>query len=324
VDVVVVSWRHDAWVPSCVASLAAAAFPDVAIDTVAVVDNAGTISALDMPAGLGAVSLLHNTGNAGFARACNQGARCGTAEFILFLNPDTRVLPGALPRAVSAMRRPEASDVGILGLQLVDFDGQVQRTCGRFPRLRTSVSQLLGLSRVAPHRWPGFRMTDWDHTSSGGVDFACGAALLVRRALFEQLAGFDERLFLYLEDADLSLRARARGWRTRFCAEARVQHACGWSAGTDRAWRLSQSWRSQLVYAWTHFSRPSASLLTALLLVAAPLARVGASVVQRTPGQAPDGVRAWFLLLRLLADGLRRETPNVEVAPLRPDAPAPR
>ncbi len=326
-DVVVVSWHHDAWVSSCVASLAASAAAGVTIDSVGVVDNAGTMRALETPPGIGAVTVLGNPDNEGFARACNQGARCGAAEFVLFLNPDTRILPGALARAVSEMRTPEAGDVGVLGLQLVDSDGQIQRTCGRFPRPRTLMAQLLGLSRLAPRRCPGFRMVDWDHTTSRDVDFACGAALLVRRALFEQLAGFDERLFLYLEDADLSLRASARGWRTRFCAEARVQHACGWSAGSDRAWRLAQSWRSRLVYASTHFNRPSAWLLMVLLLVAGPLARTGEAVAQRTPRPALDAVRAWGLLLRLLADDRQRARlapPAGFVTPLTPDGPAPR
>ena len=324
VDVVIVNWHHECWVPSCVASVAAASSATVTVETLTVVDNASSLVSLDAPGGIARTVLLRNGHNAGFARACNQGAQTGQAAFILFLNPDTRIHPDALTHAVAAMRTPDDADVGIVGLQLVGLDGTVQRTSGRFPQLGTTTAQLLGLSRVVPRLCPGFRMTEWDHAATQDVDFACGAALLVRRALFEQLGGFDERLFVYLEDADLSLRARHRGWRTLFCADAVVQHACGWSGGGNRTWRLAQSWRSLLVYAWTHFSRPSAWLLTALLLVAAPLARVGASVVQRTPGQAPDGVRAWFLLLRLLADGLRRETPNVEVAPLRPDAPAPR
>ncbi len=320
------SWRHDRWVPSCVASLAASGSPAVTIATVTVVDNAASLGALETPPGIGTVALLGNHVNAGFARACNQGARLGTAEYLLFLNPDTRVMPGALAHAVSAVRAQARTDVGIVGLQIVDFDGHVQRTCGRFPQLTNSIVQLLGVSRVAPRLFPGFRMTEWDHTSTRSVDFACGAALLVRRALFEQLAGFDERLFIYLEDADLSMRARALGWRTLFCAEAQVQHACGWSVGDDRAWRLAQSWRSELVYARAHFSRAAALLLTVLVMVAGPLARLVEAAIRMQRGSARDAVTAWFLLLQLLAAEHRGRTPATgsPEAPLTPSAPAPR
>lgn len=320
------SWHHERWVSSCVESIAAAGSSAATVASVVVVDNARTLNALDLPTTPGTM-VLGNDANAGFARACNQGARCGSAEFLLFLNPDTKLEPDALTRAVAAMRHPARPDVGIVGLQLVDFEGRVQRTCGRFPAFATAAAQVLGLSRLAPSRCPGFRMTDWDHQTTRGVDFVCGAALLVRRALFEELAGFDERLFLYLEDADLSLRARRLGWQTLFCADAGVEHACGWTRGQHRAWRLAQSWRSLVVYAWTHFSRSSACLLTALLLLAGPLVRVAEAIVLRRPSEALDGLKAWLLLVRLLLADRRPgggDASSLELLPLTPDAQAPR
>jgi len=328
VDVVIVNWHHERRVPSCIASVAQGGSSTVMVDTVVVVDNSTTIGALDVPVGIARGLLLRNERNAGFARACNQGARVGRAPFVLFLNPDTRMHPEALTHAVNAMVARGHANVGIVGMQLVDSEGTVQRTSGRFLHLGTAAAQLLGLSRVAPRLFPGFRMTEWDHATTALVEFACGAALLVRRTLFAQLDGFDERLFLYLEDADFSLRARHREFRTLFCADAVVQHACGWSGGGDRAWRLAQSWRSLLVYAWAHFDRASALLLTLLVMVAGPFARLGESIVRREPGTARDAVLAWLLLLRLLVQPRRPARSAASAAPelgsLTPDGQAPR
>jgi GT2 family glycosyltransferase len=311
VDVVVVAWNQGRWLPACLESVDALVREQFEIGRIVVVDNASTAPVRATLAASTKLTVLTNATNRGFAAACNQAAGRGRGDLILFLNPDTRIHADALTRAVAVLGTPSGRGIGIVGLRLTDVAGVTQRTCGRFPGLLAMANRTLGLSRIAPARMGGVRLLEWPHDVSRDVDFACGAALLVRRRVFEALGGFDERLFLDLEDADLSLRARAAGWRTHFCADAVVEHACGWSTGDHRGWRLAHSWRSLLVYAWTHLPVAAALTVTTLVLTLAPLARLAGALVDRSWQGARHTAHAWCLLCRMLIR---------EVAPRRPGA----
>lgn len=292
---------------------------------VIVIDNAATVGVeLLPPIPEAQLVVCHNRSNAGFARACNQGARLGDAEFVLFLNPDAQLEPGALAKAVSVMRNERDTKIGAVGLRLKDLDGVTQQTCGRFPTLSTAAGQTLGVSRLLPGTGLGFRMTEWPHDTTRPVDYVCGAALLVRRAMFEELGGFDERLFVYLEDADLCLRAARRGWSTVFNAEAVASHACGWSTGTERAWRLAQSWRSQIVYGWKHLGITRAFALSLLIFTLAPAARVLDAALRTRLSDAIDALRAWHLLWRFLWSHTESFESTSLSLPLAVDAESPR
>src|SRR6476469_7644429 len=113
-DVVVVNWNTGGYLADCLQSVHAAASVD--LGRMAVVDNASRDDSLtraapwlDLP---GSVAVRNRT-NAGFAAACNQGARLGRAPLILFLNPDARVLPSTLARVVAFFRTPAARTVGV-------------------------------------------------------------------------------------------------------------------------------------------------------------------------------------------------------------------
>lgn len=312
VDVVLVAWNHGAWLARAIHALAGLRAEAFTLDRVFLVDNASAEPVQAPRQTAPAITILRNRSNRGFAAACNQAAWLSRADYLLFLNPDTEIAADALERAVAVLRCPSHADVGIVGLRLTDASGMAHRTCGRFPGLRAFLNQTLGLATLAPHRFRGIRSEDWGHDDTRDVDYVSAAALLIRRPLFDALGGFDERLFLYLEDADLALRARRAGWRTRFCAEAAVTHALGWASGGHRPWRLAQAWRSLIVYGWIHLPVASAVALTGCVTLAAPLARFGQAVVRMSPGLAMDSARAWVLLWPLLAQSLlrgRRATP---------------
>lgn len=318
VDVVVVAWNHGRWIRACVASVDALLCEQMNVVRVFVVDNASTTPVRAVLGPSTTCTVLTNATNRGFAAACNQAAARGDGDYILFLNPDTRIHPDALARAMAVLEAPSGRQIGIVGLRLTDAGGVTQRTCGRFPGLLDMVSRMLGLSRIAPALMGGVRLVEWPHDVSRDVDFACGAALLVRRNVFEALGGFEERLFLYLEDADLSLRARAAGWRTHFCADAVVEHGCGWSTGDRRGWRLAHSWRSLIVYARIHLPATAAAIVTTLVLTLGPLARLAGAAAERSWRGARDAVHAWSLLCRMLIDEVasrRRRAATMRVTP---------
>ena len=128
VDVVIVNWNSRLLLRECVAAIERS--PIAKQLHVIVVDNASTDGSSDGLAG-GAVEIVRNPTNRGFAAACNQGAARGTARFVLFLNPDVRVRPDAIANAASYMDDPANAGVGIVGARLLDADGRAQRSCAR-------------------------------------------------------------------------------------------------------------------------------------------------------------------------------------------------
>src|SRR3954468_12950767 len=146
VHVVIVNWNSGAQLRECLASFAAAANDHVTLARVTVVDNAsqdGSADGLECPSV--PLILLLNPENRGFAAACNQGAAGSDADFILFLNPDTRLMRGSLERPACYLRSEHHENVGIVGIQLVDADGHVARNTARDATSWSMIGNSLGL-----------------------------------------------------------------------------------------------------------------------------------------------------------------------------------
>ena len=311
-DVVVVNWNAGNLLRQCVCSIAAAKVADLEIGCVVVVDNASVdgsaerleCEALDL-------RLIRNEFNRGFAAACNQGAGVCRSDYILFLNPDTRLYGDSLIRPLRFMDEPANRRVGICGVQLVDEYGRVARTCSRFPSLASYVWEMTGLDRLLPTRIQGHFMREWDHGESRDVDQVMGAFFLVRRDLFVRLSGFDERFFVYFEEVDFSLRARACGMRSHYLAQTQVYHkGCG-TTEQIRAKRLFYSLRSRLLYGYKHFDRLRAHLLLLVTLVPEAVSRLLLAGCRRSGAQMWETVHGYALLWRelpRLVSGSRRST----------------
>lgn len=296
-DVVIVNWNSGSLLRECVASLAALRPVNFTFHRVVVVDNGSSDESAE---GLSAESVplvvMRNATNRGFAAACNQGAAASSADYILFLNPDTRLSDDSLTPAMGALENPAMAGVGILGVRLVDATGTVQRTCARAPTLGRLLTQACGLNRLSPGRFPACPMTDWDHGETRDVDQVMGAFLIIRRPLFENLSGFDERFFVYYDDVDLCLRARLAGWRVVYFTGAQSYHkGCGTTGGIHDT-RLFYFLRSRMLYAGKHFTVPSALCVMAVTLVIELLIRLAWAAFCRSPREAADVLRAGGML----------------------------
>ena len=273
VAVVIVNWNSGGGLAACLESIERTTREGFELSDVIVVDNASSDESAHI-AGGESVRWKRNTKNVGFAAACNQGAVETSGEFLLFLNPDTRLRPDALSRAVGFLERPENGAVGIVGIALEDEEGRTARRCSRFPTPRNLTARSFGLDRLWPKRFAGLVMRDWDHAETRPVDQVMGAFFLVRRAVHDTLGGFDERFFLYFEEVDYCWRARQAGWATWYVAEARAYHEGGGSSKTIKSRRLFYSLRSRIVYAAKHFSAGRATGLLLLCLFIEPWIRV--------------------------------------------------
>jgi N-acetylglucosaminyl-diphospho-decaprenol L-rhamnosyltransferase len=298
-DIVIVNWNSGPQLRRCLESIVPVDRSGFSLVRVVVVDNGSTDGSLAGARGLDLPLAVVELGlNAGFAAACNAGARGSTADYILFLNPDAALYRDSLSQPIRFLEAPENAAIGILGVQLVDDRGEVSRTCANFLRPRHIVAHTTGLSHLAPSLFPPHFMIDFDHRSSRVVDQVMGAFFLMRRTVLDELGGWDERFFVYLEDVDLAYRARRRGWLSYFFAEVRAFHRGGGVSRQVKAARLFYSLRSRILYGFKHFHPAVATLVVLGTLLIEPVTRLVYVATGRSPTGAAETIKAYWLLLR--------------------------
>jgi len=296
-DVVVVNWNAGRQLRECLESIAECDKSTFELQRVVVVDNASTdnsvsnLESLQLP-----LLIIRNRENRGFAAACNQGAADHRSDHLLFLNPDTRLFQDTLERSMQFFDEPGNSKVGVLGIQMRNGSAGIWRTCSTFPTPASFLSAMLGLDRLFPHTFKSHLMVDWDHAESREVDHVMGCYYLVRASLFRQLAGFDERFFVYLEDVDFSLRARNAGAQVYFYAGATAFHQGGGVSAQVKSLRLFYALRSRIQYSIKHFNRAGAIIVTVGTLIVEPITRIILSVGKLSPRTALETLGAYFRL----------------------------
>ena len=300
-DIIIVNWNTGHALRSCIDSVLDGR-DGVAIQRIVVVDNASSDDSVTVAAqGLARFELIHNDTNRGFAAACNQGAAGSSADYVLFLNPDTRMYSDTLPRTVAFMQATEQRDVGICGIKLVDDDGHPTTAAARFPSLRSLFGEATALSRVLPSLFPPHLLSSRECEITRNVDQVIGAFFLIRRQVFEALGGFDERFFVYYEEVDLSLRARQQGHRSMYFSGAKAYHRGGLSSEQVKATRLFYSLRSRLLYAFKHFSRARAWLAVLVTFGVELPARFGRALLRGGSelGEVTDAYRRLWAFMRI-------------------------
>ena len=215
---VIVSYNTGAALGACLEALARAQ----GLDEIILVDNgnppAETQTLDAFVASNAHARLVRGQGNVGFAAACNLGARAGSGGVLAFINPDVALAADAIPRLADALRSARAP--AIVGGDLRDSAGLPDRGSRRdrltLWRLIVSFSGLSKLEHVAPIFRDFNRHTDPLPAQPVRVGAISGALMIMRRADFEALDGFDEGYFVHVEDVDLCRRAEQAGGEVRF------------------------------------------------------------------------------------------------------------
>ena len=266
VSVIIVNWNTAALLCQCLTSLYAHA---VSRPEVIVVDNGSTDGSAQMVArSFPQVRLIRNMENRGFAAANNQGLALAMGRHLLLLNSDT-VLATALPAALSRFL-DETPDAGAAGPRLVGADGGPQPfTFGGDPTLGYLLRRG---ARALLRRGP---LHDWAESTSRAVDWVSGACLMVRREVYEQVGGLDEKLFMYFEDNDWCLRIRKAGWRVHRVPTITLTHLGGQSA-THNPGASAAYYQSLLHFYRKHYSPVELYMLR--------IALVGYGLLRRIPG----------------------------------------
>jgi GT2 family glycosyltransferase len=245
VDVVVVTYASAAHLEACLGALPDDVHP-------VVVDNDSPDGTPELAERLGA-RVLRNGDNRGFAAAANQGARVGSAELVLLLNPDAVLREPDL----RALEQAFADDAGLgaASPRVLRSDGGEQRAAWPLPSPARTWLEALGLHRLRP-------ATD---------GYLIGACLCVRRAAFAEVGGFDERFWLYGEDADLGRRLADAGWSFRVVRDATARHVGGASGHVDTSRTFEHFQRGAELYVEKHHGRAALASHRLGLLVGSAL-----------------------------------------------------
>jgi N-acetylglucosaminyl-diphospho-decaprenol L-rhamnosyltransferase len=256
VTVVIVNFNSGPQLDECLASIR----PEMtgAEWTVLVVDNASTDGSAERLAANRApnVELLRNATNRGFGAAINQAVRHRPAPLLWLLNPDCRVEPGAFAALIATL--DAHAECAVVAPQLLNADGTTQESARGEPTAWTGLFGRHGLlTKLFPTAGTARRNLLADDIVRSGVesapiDWAMGASLLIRGEVFQRAGGFDERFFLYWEDADLCRRIRDLGYTVRYVPRARVSHTGGSSSRTVRRMAGRAFHRSAYLYYTTH------------------------------------------------------------------------
>lgn len=195
------------------------------------------------------VRLIRNTENVGFGRAVNQAAKAATGEYLLILNPDTVISPGAVGTLVNFLdHRPVAA---ACGPKIVDFQGTFQYYCRRgFPTPLNALGYLSGLDRLLPssHALGGYYRRNIPSDLEIMTDSLAGCFMMVRREAFLKVGGFDEDYFLFGEDIDLCWKLRLAGHEVWYVPSALVEHRKGASMSYARNRARREFYRSMKLF----------------------------------------------------------------------------
>lgn len=264
-SIIIVSWNVRNLLRVCLQSL---------LDDVAAVGLAAEILVVDSASADGtpqmvaaefpSVRLLAQSDNVGFARGNNLGLAAARGAYLLLLNPDTQVRPGALAHLLTYLHaNPE---VGLVGPQLLNPDGSLQSSRRRFPTLATFIWESTWLQPYAPRAvLRRYYAQDLPDDAVNDVDWVSGAAMLTRRAVVEQVGGLDEGYFMYSEELDWCRRIRLAGWRIVYLPQARIVHHIGKSSEQAVTARHIHFQRARLRYVRQYHGRAAYQGLRAFL-----------------------------------------------------------
>ena len=277
---VVVNYNASDHLVECVRSLYADGIADVVV-----ADN-GSVDGVE--AALLAVEprpvLVRTGGNLGFGAAANRGVLATSSPLVILMNADVVVEPGARKAIIDAFDRDES--VVVLGPRVENRDGSAYPSARTFPRLGDAAGHaVFGL--VAPRNrfTRRYRMLDADHDAGRDVDWVSGTFLAVRRSVFDELGGFDEGYFMYVEDVDLCRRVHERGGRVVYEPRARVVHAIGASSEQTPYRMILAHHRSLWRFSLRTITGPRRALLPVVGLALA--GRVVLAWIQRLVRQRP-------------------------------------
>jgi hypothetical protein len=230
-------------------------------------------------------SFIPNEKNEGFTKAVNQGVEISRGEYIFILNPDIQLTEESVERLMKKISSDNT--IGLVAPQLRFSDGGIQYSCRRFPTFWNVFTEMTRLSRIF-HRsrlFNSWKMGDFDHEMERDVDQPAGAALMVKKDLFDELSGLDEQFPMFFSDVDLCRRIKDLGKRIVFYPDAVITHRGGSTMLGRRPGLIVSSHLSLIRYFLKHhrgiLNAIPNLLISFLLLIGIPFRIIGNLIFPR-------------------------------------------
>jgi N-acetylglucosaminyl-diphospho-decaprenol L-rhamnosyltransferase len=226
ITVIIVNWRVRDLLERCLESIIAN--KDGLNIEIYVVDNDsrdGTSEMIMME--FPEVKVLAMARNLGFARANNLAIKQASGKHIFLLNPDTEIKPGFFKSIYAYME--DNPEVGIIGPRILNSDGSIQASIRRFPDIFSHILIMLKLRNILVENkfLKHYFLVDFDYGREQAVDQIMGAAMMIRRSVFEKIGTFDEKFFVWFEEVDFCLRASKNGIKIMYYPGAEIFHIGG-------------------------------------------------------------------------------------------------
>jgi GT2 family glycosyltransferase len=315
-SIILVNWNSVDYLQECLSSIYK--FTNDIDFEVIVVDNASPEPNVgDLLKAFSGIRIEKSATNLGFAGANNLGFKKSTGEFVLFLNPDTKLISPAINDLLEKIQ--SLPDAGVVGCKLLNSDGTTQlSSIQRFPRILNQILDIEFLQQL----WPGCPL--WDisplFTEKLGVfkvEMISGACMLLRRTVFDRVEMFSEEYFMYAEDIDLNYKVYLAGLKNYYVSSSSIIHHGGGSSSRQKVsqWKTLMKYRAMGMYYQKMHSRPylsiyrtalgcSAALRLALLGVFYPV-----SFALRKQSFVASSAEKWRTIFKW-AIGLQRITPE--------------
>ena len=230
-SIIIVNWNSKAYVRECLASLFTH-HPHADIEVIVVdgasFDGCDEMLAQEFPS----VTYIQSPENVGFARANNLGVRHATGDHLFFLNPDTLFTERCID--LLSLRLEQLPGAGAVGCKLLNTDRSLQTSCVQsFPTLANQILDSEALRRLLPRSslW-GVAAFHSDNKTPVAVEAISGAAILMKKSVFQAINGFSEYYFMYGEDIDLCYKTKQAGYEVYYIPETSIVHHGGGSTRT--------------------------------------------------------------------------------------------
>jgi len=248
-DIVIVNWNGGDFLFKCLESLTASS-ADIDIKIIVVDNNSQDDSTLRI--NKFKHTFIKNNKNLGFAAGCNIGASYGNNKYILFLNPDTVVNHNSLMGPIDFLEYGNSSKIAAVGIKMIDFDGRFSTTLARFPNIKSIIIQIFHIDKIFSSRIKGRFLTEEECKNDQFVEEINGSFLLIRRDVFEELKGFDERFFMYCDELDLCKRIQNLGYDLYYLSRFSAMHYGGGSSNSIPVKRAIYALNSKIKYVRKH------------------------------------------------------------------------
>ena len=260
ISIIIVSYNVSEYIISCIESIYKHSSENINFEIIVVDNNSIDDSVAQIKKLFPKVKLIENDFNHGFSKAVNKGVSESNGNQILILNPDTLFIDNTLEKFSVAVNHNEK--VGAVGALLLDENGFVQQSCWKYPTLMNTILSIFFLDFLNIKK--NYKIESFSKLTE--VSTISGAVFFMKRNLFLDTGGFNEDLF-WMEDIDLCMRLRKKGYLNYFLPENKIIHYSGKSSKKDYKTSILNQNLSKIKYFKIHSTARSVKVLFLAILI---------------------------------------------------------